>query len=530
MNWDAIREVPDSFADRVEAGQLALGRWIEERKPERAAALDRIWSEIVHDPRFTSAPLAFQLDLLNRSGVALWWNGARSEALMRFNAALELCPPAWPDRARYLTNTAGVTLDRYMVEGGRDALDCAVRAAREAVERLTEISPLLALAAHNASRALSTRHRAYGDPADLEEGTEFATLSCDVAEQAGMSDLGVYQTQLSEVLTRRFDCYGRIDDLQRALAVCEQAFDSAETDHARVHVAGMLGRLLRSRWSVMGDRTDLDRAISLLQRRPPDDNPSTPARLTNLGSALLNRHELTGNATDLRDAVAAHEQAIALTSENDWQLASRHNNAGNSARSVYETTGQVASLQRAVDHYQRAVELTEATAPELASRQYNLGTALEIAVTVLNEDYAAQTHMAYRQACEAGLSRDLQWALGAARAWGEWAATTDRWTEAAEAYGYGLSAIDLLFRRQLQRDEKEVWLRRARGLAVDAAFALAAIGAPEPATLALERGRAFTLSESLEHNRADLSQLERQGLHRLARRYRAASRRVANSA
>ena len=89
--------------------------------------------------------------------------------------------------------------------------------------------------------------------------------------------------------------------------------------------------------------------------------------------------------------------------------------------------------------------------------------------------------------------------------WGAWASERGASEEAVEAYGYGLTAIDQLYRTQLLPGAKQSWLGDAQGLAVAAAYALARTGDPAGAVLALERGRARLLTEAIQRDRADLA-------------------------
>jgi hypothetical protein len=218
------------------------------------------------------------------------------------------------------------------------------------------------------------------------------------------------------------------------------------------------------------------------------------------------------------------ERAVELTRADDWQLASRHNNAGNAALAMYEVSRDRDAAAGAVEHYRRSIALTNRDAPELASRQYNLGNALRaVSDASGQETHAIEARAAFREACENGLQAGLQWALASARVWGGWAGERDEWAEAAAAYGYGLQAIDDLVRRQLERDEKVTWLEQARGLSAEAGYALARVGRLVDGALAMERGRAFLLSEVLERSRVELEDLERLGRVDLAARYREAS-------
>jgi hypothetical protein len=117
--------------------------------------------------------------------------------------------------------------------------------------------------------------------------------------------------------------------------------------------------------------------------------------------------------------------------------------------------------------------------------------------------------------------------LRAARNWGRWAEERRAWTEAAEAFELAINVAERLFRTQLVPEHKEVWLRETRAVPAGAAYAMTQSGNVATAALAMERGRALLLSETLERDRADLNHLVDLGLEDLAKRYRQAARRLA---
>jgi hypothetical protein len=534
LEWAPIREVPPQFAAAVEDGQAALTRWIENHDVADLDELAAIWSGIVENVEFGQAPLSFRLDLLNRSAVALQWQAiaARSShplalASQRLDRVLELAQPGDLYQARYLCNLSSVLLLRFDLGEAPDALESGVDAALAAVTAAGGDPRTLALAQSNAAFALAVRYRTRGDLGDLRRAVDFAEAAVGAAEAAGSTRLARYRHTLATVLDFRFDAFGEIDDLNRGINVLgrpvgHDALREGERGSAQ------LGSMLRQRWFVLRDLSDLDRAIVLLDEAVSTSRgEKSPALLTNLGNALLDRYNATGDLDDLHRASEVHEHAVEITRPNDWQIASRHNNAGNTALSIYEVSGDLEVLSRAIEHYRHAVALTEQEAPELASRQYNLGNALQAAQDQSGRAAdTAEAREAFRDACVNGLQAGLQWALAASFSWGGWAARGGDWGEAATAYGYGLEAIDSLFRRQLGRDEKETWLQQAQGLAAEAGFALAMHAQPADAAAAIERGRAFLLSEVLERDRAELAELERAGRRDLADRYRASSERL----
>ena len=77
-----------------------------------------------------------------------------------------------------------------------------------------------------------------------------------------------------------------------------------------------------------------------------------------------------------------------------------------------------------------------------------------------------------------------------------------------------------LLARQLERAQKEIWLRDLRGISGSAAYALAKLAHYADAAATMERGRARLLFEALQRNRRDLEQLPARGHDELYRRYR----------
>ena len=85
--------------------------------------------------------------------------------------------------------------------------------------------------------------------------------------------------------------------------------------------------------------------------------------------------------------------------------------------------------------------------------------------------------------------------------------TRKAWPEVAEASQHGLRALHELARRQLLRENKEMPIRDAAGIAARGAYALLRCGADRDAVVALKAGYALMLSEVLERDRADLKEL-----------------------
>jgi CHAT domain-containing protein len=105
--------------------------------------------------------------------------------------------------------------------------------------------------------------------------------------------------------------------------------------------------------------------------------------------------------------------------------------------------------------------------------------------------------ISYRRACKRGLDISLSVTLQASRNWGDWAIERKAWSEAIEAYSYGIRAVDHLYQAQTHRIGKEAWLHKATGLYDSLAYAYVRVGQLKEAIVILERGRTFLLLEAI---------------------------------
>jgi CHAT domain-containing protein len=526
LGWQPITVYPAAFEDLMGDAWKALERFAGARRTDLADDVACAWRQILTNPSFATAPPGFQADIHQRYAIALQCEEEATEtahfgeeALLHLVEALRLVGRRDPRATAILANMAKTQLLLFRLAGDASQLENALVSANSAERLAATIGhKYVGHAASARAAAYSTRFRRSGAPTDIARAVKSAELAVRFAEENASQLLDDYQSVLGEVLMRRYDAYAAIDDLQRAIRLQESRIPAAGTSEDRRDAE--LGQLLRVRWTVKGDLDDIDRAVHLLSHAVDGSPVPIPARDTNLGNALLDLYEARHRLEDLEAAVEAHERSLSATDGADWQIASRYNNAGNSRRALFEHRGRPVDRESAVSHYRRAIDLSTPGEPELASRLYNLGSVMGLPGLAQDEPGACK---ALRESCEAGLVAGLEWALAASRAWGALAAAKADWAQTLEALQPGLDAIELLFRRQLTREEKETWLGRSRGVASDAAFAAAMTGHAVDTATVLERGRAYLLSEALEHDVVDLHRLERTGRSELANEYREAS-------
>lgn len=109
------------------------------------------------------------------------------------------------------------------------------------------------------------------------------------------SDRSRFNLALSNTLINRYEWHGNAPDLDAALATAKHRGFGRESDPAfRLPVRARPrapGVLLRNRYLRLRRREDIDTAVQLLSGELNDDDHRDPARLTNLGNALLIRFE-----------------------------------------------------------------------------------------------------------------------------------------------------------------------------------------------------------------------------------------------
>jgi CHAT domain-containing protein len=432
----------------------------------------------------------------------------------------ELLAPASKLLARQL-------IGAFEREGDRATLDRAVGALDESGDRpRTDFVR---------GEALLVRFKAYGDPAD-------ADAACAALERAldnGGEELRAEALDgLGCALLARSELPGHHGDLDRAIEAFEGAV-ARQPDSPWFRAN--LGTGLRVRSNRDGDRADAERAAALkveALRDIPDTAPDRrrieynarqtssagtvsarklvnrtaagergrPARLAALADALLLSFHVSLKTAELNEAVDRYRKAVASAPPGSPDRPNMLDGLGRALIARYALLGAPEALDEAIATAEASVRDTRTGAPERAQHLYNLGRARS-----LRAADAAATTDAFRAAYAAGMVNNPSLAVVSGRAWGEWAAEEQAWTDAADALSGAMEAADRLHRTQVGRRHREQWLGLAPTLASDTAVAIARAGDPEGALLALERGRARLLADALDRDRAELARLEGTG-------------------
>jgi hypothetical protein len=528
----SARDTPDGITSRLQLGTTLRERYRQLHRPRDLEKAVKNLSEAV--ARSALIGVNEQAECHEALGNALYDCHAVTgvpatldDSIENLRAALELIPRGDADSTSYETNLGSALLSRFDAGGNRGDLTEAVRLFEDAVKQSTD-EPSAELLA-NLGNALGIRSVVDASREDADHAVAHLQRAVEVA--VGTSSLPGILSNLSAALLERFDLTGQIADIDDAVEMLDRAVaTSASNDPERSSrlnnlAIGLRVRHLRRRRG----REDLDRAIAAYKEAlaaTAAGNPDRPAYQANLGNALHQRFDVTGDPKDLGQALQEFERALAGAPEDSPDRPMYLNNLSATLSARAERLGTLEDLRRAAGLLHTGLALCPESSVRRVGILTNLGNATsELFDRLGDPSDRADAERAYRTASRDELGTSPTDALAAARNWSEWAARRGAWSEVVEAYAFGERAAERLFRTQLVRTHKESWLRDADGLAAAGALAHAAGGDPAAAALALECGRARLYAERLEREHADLRRL--QAVHNdLALRYRAAAARV----
>lgn len=531
LGWQPIPDVPRRFHRLLSKAGGYLDRCVVDGDLSYQIRVAETLDRVVADKQFAASSITFRVAILNRAGIAHNWCGINEssienlEAAARlFTAGLQLVSPGSLEQVRMDCNLAGTLRQIHRMGSDPSKLDDGIRHARRAAAHVDEGTALAALC-HNALADLLRTKFILGDLDVLDEAIEHAEHAASIPSRIE------HRTTLADLLSERYELRGGLDDLGRAIE-CHFQILADGRPSAPAPQKGLLerlGNLLRIRYLRTRDPSDIEEAVRLLTETLDEDR-TNPWAMTSLGSALLTRYHANGDMADLLSAVDLLTRAVDAAAERGLDVAALYNNAGNALAEAARVNADPELGKQAIEHYKRALRLTAEGDVDRSSREYNLGRVLQTQSQLTNDDTLIEPAVAaYRQAVHHGLNTSLQWALSAARLWGDWATERDDWSEAAEAYGYALEATQRLFRTQLLREDKETWLADSQGLPAEAAYAMFRAGRFDDAVVALEAGRGQQLAEALERDRADLDRLAGTDHAALVSQYRVAAAALDNA-
>jgi hypothetical protein len=507
-------DVPAALRPGWVAAEAAYERY--RARPSRAAADTAVHAvtAVLQNDHFADVPAATRAGMHQAAGTLLGERYQRhggpaadlDAAVTCFTAAVQELPHGAPDRPSYLSALGNVLGMRYEERGDLADLDASIQRSREAVTSMPADERWWLL--HNLSANLAIRHEMLGDPADLTEALDTAREA--LASDPPKSARTVLASGLSILLLDRYERDGAIDDLRSSIDVAQAAGFAGQREEQAALMVTLATALQRYAERVNSPDT-LEDAIRLLNsaaRLLGKRSAHLSACFSALGQIYLTRFQLKGAPRDLLVACDAYTRALRHSDP-----AAPYTALMRSSKGAIEVT--LASLGVADFGFDSAVADLQAAANAGSSHSRirafllaNLATGYQARHrrTHSQQDLEAGVS-AYQEACRDALTHDLEVALNAALDWGDWAGGLASWAEASTAYAVAFEAADGLWRHQLGRSEKEIWLGTAPHLGAQAGLAAARAGQLDHAAVFIERGRAQLLAESLGLGQLDLAQL-----------------------
>ncbi|KUL55468.1 hypothetical protein ADL22_00820 [Streptomyces sp. NRRL F-4489] len=446
-----------------------------------------------------------------------------AEAVRLGRELLLLIPAAGARWADAVANHARVLGDHYRHTSDRRDLDEAVEGGREALRHTPQDSAWLAVRLDEFSLHLSQRYDLTGATADLNAAVD-ACRGAVRAVPAAAPDAVAHRARLAGLLVKRHRVTGDGAALDEAVQLVRgetQPLPAPGRDHVLVQHAEVLHAQYRRTGSagVLQEAVALYREAAGERRARHGHRTDLATALSHLGNALYDLaadfpQDAPGprrggppapEPAALREAVAAHREAVAVSAVDDPQRPGYLNNLARALRERARATGRPDALDEAIALLREAIETAHPAHLFRPAMLSHLSTALlerhrhtggdEPEPKLLREAYVF-AEAAARDA--AGPPGEL---LRLHRALAELATATGRRTEAAAAYARAVALLPQVVPHQLHGSESEDRLaRHGRGLAADAAAAVLRAGGPDAPARALElleQGRGILLTRSL---------------------------------
>jgi CHAT domain-containing protein len=358
------------------------------------------------------------------------------------------------------------------------------------------------------------------DPAAYDAAVSLAEAGLD-AQPPSAPGRVKYATRLGNALSDRYRNTGNVGDLERAIAVLDEAMAATPITASEWRpLATGLAVALKSRGEMRHRNQDVDRAIDLFtevhaKARHPNERASAAG---NLSFALAHRSALRNSIEDARVAVLVSEETLEVTPKESPCWANRTNSYCNALEAVWALDGGEEILRDLVERRREIKEAVSPTGDEFPWACRNLGLACRHLYEISGRDELleeAKQHM--RDAYAAASTLEVSEALRAASALAEWALETEDWNETSMWFSQALSIAEQVVLTQLGRLDQFSWLREVQGMAAKCALACVRNDDAAMAARELERGRLLTMDpraglaefaqkELCAANREDLAQ------------------------
>ncbi len=497
---------PERFRQRFTRSQVLLDRWKardHESDLDEAIAVARSLTGALPSDRMDG------VDVFNHLGLALRESFRSRRRLPDLNEAIELFGRCMEgsNEPGFRMNFGNALFDRYLALGEPQDLARAIQEVERALADARVADGPLADFKDSLATCLRERYLRTGLRGDLERAIELYREALDHLEPNSRLRASPL-THLGTALDNRFEMTGRISDLQDAISVHESAVALCRpaTD-AYSETRTNLGNSLRNLAALTLDVGTLARAIQVFDEAieaTPKAHRWLASRLQNRASALLDRAIRSRDRAEVERALADYRLAAELGRESP-DRGTYLTNLANCLRVAWEIIEDRTLLDEALEIYERAFELLEGEAVRGSNCAYSLGGALLLRAKVTSNDSERERALDLLRRAAAH-DESPRAAQSAARAWALAAGRRMDWPDAVAGHLRAAQLEGEMFRRQMHRRDREIWLFETQGRPAEEALAFAHLAQGDNAVLALERGIARLLAEEI--NRSGRGELQ----------------------
>ncbi|KZV73113.1 hypothetical protein PENSPDRAFT_319493 [Peniophora sp. CONT] len=284
-------------------------------------------------------------------------------AIPALQSAIDLSPEKDLKRAKRLDHLAKLLRHSFFKREGvlRTALDCAVLAARCAVELTPDGHADKPAYYNNLGSSFRVRFERNGDMDDIEHSIAAHLRAVELTPE-GHADKPGHYNNLGSSFRVRFERNGDMDDIEQSIAALSRAVEVTPDGHANMPLLYTnLGSSFRVRFERNGDMDDIEQSIAALSRAvevTPDGHANMPLLYTNLGSSFRVRFERNGDVDDIKQSIAAHLRALELTPDGHADKPGRYNNLAVSLDARCRSAPTQSNFDGAVQAYMDATART----------------------------------------------------------------------------------------------------------------------------------------------------------------------------
>ena len=424
-------------------------------------------------------------------------------------------PGVW---ALTINNLANAFSDR--IQGDRsDNIEQAINYCQQALMVRTKAAMPVDWATTITNLANAYYFRIQGNRADnIEQAISYYQQALTVRTKTAMSvDWAITMTNLATAYYSHIRG-DRAENTEQAISYYQQVLTVATQTAMPIHWARAMNNLAIAYFDrIKGDRVEnIEQAIDAYQKaltvRTKTAMPVSWAQtLMNLANAYSGRI-LGKRAKNIEQAISYYQQVLTVRTKTAMPISWAITMTNLANAYYFRVQGDRAeNIEQAIDAYRKTLTVRTRTAMPIdwAITMNNLATAYSDRIKGDRAENIEQAIDAFQSSLEIYdpelFSNDCR---RTAHKLGNLYSEQNRWAEAVPIYQKALQAAETLYQSANLLDGKAAELSETADLPRRAAYALAQSGDLQKAIETLEQGRARGLSETLDRDRSNLSQLQ----------------------